>query len=449
MDLHAHDVHVPDDLAGHDAPLPASPTGTRQGRPRAASPSTTWRNRITGHGEADPKVLIPNPANWRTHPREQHRALAGAMTEVGWVAQVLVNRTTGHVVDGHLRVELAISRNEATVPVTYVELSEDEERLVLATLDPLAAMASADTAKLAELLADLTPSDDALRSVLAELADRNGIGRVGLTDPDEVPPVPDADDLYVAPGDLFALGEHRILCGDSTKPADVARLMAGQKAVLMATDPPYLVDYGGGNHPQSWHNKAAVKDKHWDDYVDPAAASGFFEAFLRAALPHLAPGVALYQWHAHRRAALVEAAWTACGLLVHQQLIWVKARSVLTHSHFMWQHEPCFYGWVAGTPPVRRPPAGETTVWPVDQIGESDGIHPTQKPVELFARPIGWHALRGEICYDPFAGSGTSLIAAERLGRRCYALEIEPRFVQVTIERWQRFSGKSAERIDG
>jgi len=99
---------------------------------------------------------------------------------------------------------------------------------------------------------------------------------------------------------------------------------------VLATDPPYLVDYDGGRHPQSWHNKASVKDKHWDDYTDPAAGVAFFRGFIEAALPHLAPHVAIYQWHAHRRQALVEAAWTACGLLVHQQLIWAKARAVLT-----------------------------------------------------------------------------------------------------------------------
>lgn len=412
------------------------------------STSNPWRNRITAHGDVDPKVLFPNPSNWRTHPTEQQRALAGAMSEVGWVAQILVNRTTGHVVDGHLRVELAIRRNEPTVPVAFVELSLEEERLVLATLDPLAAMANADRDLLATLLADLTPADPALTQLLAELGAQHGIRPALLADPDDVPPVPEPADLYVKPGDLWALGDHRVLCGDATKPADVARLMAGEQAALMATDPPYLVDYQGGNHPQSWHNKAAVKDKHWDDYIDPAAASGFFEAFLRAALPHLAPGVALYQWHAHRRQALVEAAWTACGLLVHQQLIWTKARAVLTHSHFMWAHEPCFYGWVAGAPPLRRPPAAERTVWSIDQVGESDGIHPTQKPVELFARPISWHTRPGELCYEPFLGSGTSLVAAETLGRRCYGLEIEPRFAQVTIERWQALTGRTAGRID-
>jgi DNA modification methylase len=397
-------------------------------------------------GSEDPRSLSPNPRNYRRHPAAQQRALAGAIESVGLVAGVTVNRTTGHLVDGHLRVELALARGEPTVPVTYVELSPDEEALVLATLDPLSALAEADTAMLASLLAELTPSDARLRTMLGELAARNGIYPAGRTDPDVVPPVPDEAHVYVQPGDLWLLGAHRLLVADSTNVEQVARVFDGQVATLMATDPPYLIDYQGGNHPQSWHNRAAVRDKHWDDYTDPAASEAFFRAFLEAALPHLAPHVAIYQWHAHRRQALVEAAWRACGLLVHQQLIWVKARAVLTHSHFMWQHEPCFYGWVEGAPPRRKPPTNATTVWQVDQAGESDGIHPTQKPVELFARPIGYHTRPGEACYDPFLGSGTALIAAEQAGRRCFGLELSPAFAQVCIERWQAFTGQQAVR---
>ncbi len=119
--------------------------------------AASWKNRIVAHGDVPPSDLVANPRNWRTHPAEQQRALTGALAEVGWVAEVLVNRTTGHVVDGHLRIALALDRHEPTVPVTYVELTEDEERLVLATLDPLAAMADAEAASLAELLAGLEP----------------------------------------------------------------------------------------------------------------------------------------------------------------------------------------------------------------------------------------------------------------------------------------------------
>lgn len=418
-------------------------------RARSKQASAAWANRIVGHGTEPPERLIANPANWRTHPAEQQRALAGALSEVGWVAQVLVNRRTGHLVDGHLRVELAIARGELSVPVTYVDLSEEEERLVLASLDPLAAMAGADAAKLEELLADLAPSDEAFRSMLADLAQQSGVTASGLTDPEAAPPLPTGPDVYVQADDLWLLGGHRLLVGDSTKSDDVTRLFDGQNATLMATDPPYLVNYDGGAHPQSWHNRRSVKDKHWDAYVDPAAGVAFFMAFLEAALPHLAPHVAIYQWHAHKRQALVEAAWAECGLLVHQQLIWVKARAVLTHSHFMWAHEPAFYGWVEGASPLHKPPANASTVWSVDQIGESDGIHPTQKPVELFARPIAYHTRAGEVCYDPFLGSGTSLIAAERAARRCYGLEISPAYAQVCIERWQDFTGAKAVRVNG
>ena len=204
-------------------------------------PSPAWRNRIVGHADVPPADLVPNPRNWRTHPKEQQRALAGALGEVGWVGEVLVNRTTGHVVDGHLRIELALARNESAVPVTFVELTDDEERLVLASLDPLSAMATAEQEQLAALLAGLEPADDDLRALLDDLAREYKLDalRGGLTDPDDVPPVP--DDPYVKLGDLYRLGDHRLLCGDATDAADVARLLDGAKPTLLATDPPYGV----------------------------------------------------------------------------------------------------------------------------------------------------------------------------------------------------------------
>ena len=179
------------------------------------APATPWRNRIVGSGEEAPDQLVANPANWRTHPPEQQRALAGALGEVGWVAQVMVNATSGHIIDGHLRVELALARHEATVPVTYVELSEQEERLVLATFDPLAAMAFAENDALAALLTDLSVEDSGLAALLADLEGQ--LPKAGLTDPDEAPAVPDAADVWVKPGQLYRLGDHRLLCGDATR----------------------------------------------------------------------------------------------------------------------------------------------------------------------------------------------------------------------------------------
>ncbi len=236
--------------------------------------------------------------------------------------------------------------------------------------------------------------------------------------------------------------------------------MNGERAVMMATDPPYLVDYTGEDHPQSAKRKAAfvaagkpaaaAGNKNWDEYKDPTASVEFFSSFIRVALAEaLIENPPIYQWHASRRQALVEAAWTANGLLWHQQIIWVKSRAILTHSHFMWQHEPSAYGWVEGKPPERKPPcSGEcSTVWQIDQKGEQDGIHPTQKPVEIFARPIKWHTSPGDVCFEPFSGSGTQIVAAEQLGRRCYAMELEPRFVDVAVERWEKLTGKKAELL--
>jgi DNA modification methylase len=223
--------------------------------------------------------------------------------------------------------------------------------------------------------------------------------------------------------------------------------MAGERTVVMPTDPPYLVNYQGGNHPQSWHNQPDVKDKHWDDYKE-GEGSQFVTDFLRVALSEaLIENPALYQFHASARQALVEEAWQANGLLVHQQLIWVKSRAVLTHSHYLWQHEPCFYGWVQGKQPARKPPTAATTVWEISQVGESSGLHPTQKPVELIRRMVEYHTEKGELVYEPFAGSGTALIASELTGRKCYALELSPAFCDVVVSRWEQVTGKTAERV--
>ena len=214
--------------------------------------TTAWRNRIVGSGEEAPDQLVANPLNWRTHPGPQRDALRGSLSEVGWVQQILVNKQTGNVVDGHARVEEALSRHEATVPVLYVDLTLEEERVVLATLDPIGAMAQRDDERLTELLRDLSVDDAGLLALLADLAPLKPT--VGLTDPDDVPPL--GDDSGIKPGDLFALGDHRLMCGDSTKAEDVARLMDDEKADLglcyaMEIDPRYV----------------AVAIKRWEDFT--------------------------------------------------------------------------------------------------------------------------------------------------------------------------------------
>ncbi|MCC6238134.1 MAG: DNA modification methylase [Dehalococcoidia bacterium] len=307
-----------------------------------------WRNRITGHGEEAPDQLLANPRNWRVHPKAQQEALAAVLDQVGWVQDVIVNQRTGHVMDGHARTALAISRREQSIPVVYIDVDEAEEKLILASLDPISVMATTDHDAMRALLAEISVDDEALLAMFEKVSP--GKRNDGNTDPDAVPEA--SEQPYVQRGEVYLLGEHRIMCGDSTNPEDVARLMAGECAVLLANDPPYLVDYRGGNHPQSWANgNRPTKDKHWDDYHDPDAATDFFADFLRAWLTHCVENVPVYQWHATRRQALVEAARRETGLLVHQTLVWVKSRPILTRSDYMWQHEPCFYGWPRVTAP--------------------------------------------------------------------------------------------------
>jgi DNA modification methylase len=400
-------------------------------------------------------ALSPDPRNARRHTGRNLATIEAALREVGAARSIVVDEA-GTILAGNATVQAAASLGIASVRVVETDGTElvavrrsgltPEQKRRLALLDNRAAeLAEWDAAMLASLAEDTDLSGLWAEDELAELLGRDEALAEALVDPDAVPEPP--EEPTTQPGDLWLLGPHRLLCGDSTDPASVRLLMNGERAPLMPTDPPYLVDYQGGNHPQSWHNDAAVKDKHWDSYVEGDGVQ-FFASFLRVALAEaLTENPAIYQFHASSRQALVEQAWKANGLLVHQQLIWTKSRPVLTHSHYLWQHEPCFYGWVQGKPPSRKPPANATTVWPVDQAGDSQGLHPTQKPVELIARMVDYHTAKGEIVYEPFAGSGTALIACELSGRKCYAMELAPAFCDVVVERWEGVTGRTAERV--
>ncbi len=436
------------------------PAGRRRVNVRgngAVSEKIDSRARATPAADETAAVWVPTAAlkPWVKNPRKNDHAVeqvAESITRFGFGNPILARRENGEIIAGHTRLKAALKLGLDVVPVRYLDLTEDEAHRLARADNKLAELAEWDSVTLLaqlqgdnevdRLLQGFTPAD--MRRLEAEVCRADSTEVVE----DEAPEPPDVATTKL--GDLWLLGEHRILCGDSTKAEDVRRLMNGERSALMATDPPYLVDYDGTNHPQAFERKKAGKsnNKHWDAYRDPAASIDFFAAFIQCALAEaLADDPIVYQWYASKRHVLVEAAWERAGLLVHQQLIWAKSRPILTRSHFMWQHEPCLYGWVKGKQPERKPPLGNgvSTVWPIDQKGEQDGIHPTQKPVEIFARPIKWHTSPGEVCFEPFSGSGTQIVAAEQLGRRCYAMELEPRFVDVAVERWEKLTGKKAE----
>jgi len=393
-----------------------------------------------------PSSLIPHPRNPNRHPEAQITLLAKIIAHQGWRSPITVSNRSGFVITGHARLAAALRLGCDRVPVDRQDfVDEAHEWAHLVADNRLSEIAEMELPALKDILIELDTG--------AFDMDLTGYDAKALEDI-IAPMIPDMEDPVEASesklqelaakwrverGQLWAIGGHRLLCGDSTDPADVARLMGDERASLCSTDPPYLVDYDAQNHPQSQERHSAgvtSTNKRWDEYRGPECSVEFFAKWLSVAIEHaLSDRVAFYQWHASKRQSLVEQAWIQNDMLVHQQIIWFKTRPVLTRSHFMWQHEPCFYGWRNGKQPEMRPEvSGEnTTVWQV--AGEQEGLHPTQKPLELFLRPMRYHTAPGAIVYEPFSGSGTQHVAAAKFNRRCYGMEQEPKFCAAVLER--------------
>jgi len=279
--------------------------------------------------------------------------------------------------------------------------------------------------------------------LLAELAeDAEGSGDVDDPGPEEPPETP-----VSRPGDLWILGKHRLLCGDSTNEDDVARLMGDDTAALLSTDPPYCVDYTGADRPQDSGKDWSSKYRE----IEIKDLGEFLRAMLKAVLPRTRDSAAIYVWHAHLQYPVIDAVFQQFDILRHQPIIWVKPSSTFTYAYYRWAHEPCLFGWRQGHKPPHYLANGMTSVWEVDWEGKRRVVgneHPTQKPLRLFEIPMEQHTKRGEVVLEPFSGSGSQLIAAECLRRRCRAMEISPAFVDVAVRRWEQATGKEAV-LDG
>jgi DNA modification methylase len=416
--------------------------------PAAEMTEEPFRCQIVDWAMVPVDQLLANPKNYRRHPNKQRDALRGSLRELGIIDRVLVNKRTGYVLDGHARIEEYLSAGVPEAPVLFVDIPEEQEGLAILSLDPIAAMAVADKDVLESILKDAQTQEAGLMAHLKALAEQHHIV-IGTPAEAPEPRLDIADELQkrwgTEHGQLWPIGAHRLLCGDSTNRDDVARLMDGQRAVLFATDPPYAVDYDGTNRPLSWGRQKKKGKEHagvdcsesykdWDHVGDPDT---LYEDFCKVAKElAITEDAAWYCWHAGVRSDLVHRAWASNGVLVHQQIIWVKNRPVLSRTWYMWQHEPCFFGWVKGHKPKRCSEEFPKSVWELDIVndGTSNG-HPTSKPVEVFAIPMRQHTVEGEICYEPFCGSGSQIVAGEQLGRVVYGMELEPRYVAVTLER--------------
>ncbi|MDX9703977.1 MAG: DNA methyltransferase [Candidatus Auribacterota bacterium] len=414
--------------------------------------------------------LKPAPYNPREISEEAMAGLRHSLEKFGLVDLLVVNKRNMHIISGHQRYKILQAENVESVTAIMVDLDDIAEKAMNVTLNSqeiAGYWTSAITPLLEKLRRDMADDYIALRmkelrEELSEFEPEN-MG-AGKTLPDDIPEPP--KEPITRPGDLWILGGHRLLCGDSTNPKDVAQLMDGQKASLFATDPPYCVDYTGKDRPNGGKDWSDVyRETEIKDAVD------FMRKFYTVALNHIQPNTAMYLWHASKRRYEIQMVCDELDILVHQQIIWVKPCTILTYSFYSWRHEPCLLMWVRGSKPPYKPkdksigtvwrvdflksgdpasPDYYTDVWELDWEGKkrNPGIdHPTVKPTEVFAIPMRVHTNVGDICYEPFSGSGSQIIAGERVNRRVFAMEMEPVFCDVAIKRWQDFTGMKAVRV--
>jgi site-specific DNA-methyltransferase (adenine-specific) len=428
-------------------------------------PPERWRNSIVRYGEEAPEQLLAHPLNPKIHPRHQQEALAGALGELGWIAPVIVNETTQTVIDGHARIGLAISRQEATVPVAYVRLTPEQERLALLTFDPIGAMAATDRANLEELLKDVRTDDAALRSALRDLADDNGLAWGGDPAPGEVPEaeVDRAEELReqwgTSSGQLWVVGRHRLLCGDCRNPEDIARLCT-DKVQGVFTSPPYAEqrkDQYGGVPVDEYVDWWAAVQANVRDVLRP---DGSFFVNIK---PHCEDGErVLYVMD------LVLAMRRAWGWRHVDEFCWLNPGVPgAWPNRFKDGWEPVFQFAVGPDgkfrpDAVRRPsdyefsgsggmsgrggggryipnegPYHRGTALPsnVIETASGDGGHPAAFPVPLVAFFLQAFSDPGDVWLDTFMGSGTTVVAAQQHGRIGYGMEIEPKYVAVALER--------------
>ena len=431
--------------------------------------------------------LHASPRNWRTHPESQVAALRGTLAEIGYADALLTYvADDGSLVlfDGHLRQALDADQ---TVPVLVTDLTEAEAHKMMLVVDPLAAMAEADTKALASLIDEVDTTDAALDAMIRDLAAEYGIGQDETPACDPAPQVDQAAELQqrwkTAPGQVWQIrgraGTHRLMCGDSTKPDQVKELLAGVKPFIMVTDPPYGVEY-----QPNWRNEAARTSKGMGNRHLGAGAVGTVTNDNRAAWSTayaLSGASVAYVWHAALFADVVKQGLQAAGFEVFAQIIWAKTRFAIGRGHYHWAHEPCWAAVRKGTsadfrgdrknntlwgnlidsyspkdPPLYATridsetiyafPADCTTVWSLKHDKQVEGGHSTQKPIECMARPIRNHGGRGDDVYDPFLGTGTTMAAAEQCGRVCYGFEISPAYTAVILQR-MRDAGLTPEKV--
>ncbi len=377
--------------------------------------------------------LVPSPRNARTHSEAQIAEIAGSIRAFGFTNPILVN-DAGDVIAGHGRMAAARKLGLERVPVILLKhLSEIQCRQLMLADNRIALNSGWDLEALKIELTDLSLLGADLKCLgfsKQELAAALRPSVQGNTDEDEVPEV--ATTAVSRLGDVWCLGDHRLICGDSTDRNVVSTLLGETKPELMVTDPPY-----GVNYDPEWRHRAGVNNSKRVGKVSNDGIADWSEAWA------LFPGRIAYVWHGALHAGTVAESLSKNGFSIRAQIIWAKERLVIGRGDYHWQHEPCWYAvrekgnWTGD----RK----QTTLWNISsREQDTETAHGTQKPVECMRRPMLNNSSPGDPIYEPFLGSGTTLIAAESCGRICFAVELDPLYVDVAVRRWEAFSGKQA-----
>jgi DNA modification methylase len=441
------------------------------------------------------KIALVHPSKvvpYARNPRKNQEAIAkvaASIREFGFRQPIVVDSEMVIVV-GHTRYLAALQLGIDKVPVHVAEGLTPSQIKAYRIMDNRSHEASEwDDSLLAIELSELQDADFDMdltgfdEDEIAEKLAAGIVGTAGLTDPDDVPEPP--DDAITQPGDLWILGDHRLLCGDSGSVEDVDRLLAGAPIQLVNTDPPYnvkveprsnnaiaagLSSFGGGDaveasdaqgmHHQGFdlarhkskskatHKKLRPKDRPLaNDFVSDEE----FEKLLRAWFGNISrvlePGRGFYIWGGYANIANYPPVLKEAKLYFSQSIIWVKEHPVLTRKDFMGNHEWAFYGWKEGAAHLFLGPNNATDVWSVKKVNPQSMVHLTEKPVELAARAMQYSSRPGENVLDLFGGSGSTLIGAEQSGRKSFLMELDPLYCDVIVTRWENFTGKKAERI--
>jgi len=409
--------------------------------------------------------LKPNPKNPRKISEARLEMLKKAMEEYGDLGGFIYNRKTKHLIGGHQRAKVFEQNSEVVIEnkypkptrtgtvaegfvilhgerFRYREVSWDETKEKAATIAANKSAGDWDNNLLAEWFTDISDFGvdldltmfDALE--VKKLLSKKREGEDFNTDPDDVPSEVPARSQ---PGDVFHLGQHRLMCGDSTDLDQVQQLMAGEKAAMVFTDPPYNINYQGGAGGKSKKRKAIDNDNLGVD----------FYGFLLKVFSNLAsvskPGASAYVTHADTERVNFTKAFMDAGFHLSSVIIWVKNNATFGRQDYFWQHEPILYGWLNTGAHEWIGPTTETTVWEIDRPSRSDE-HPTMKPIELMERAITNSCHHGDLVVDLFLGSGSTLIASEKSGRKCYGMELSPQYCDTIIARWEAFTGKRARK---